>query len=122
MEPEDIRLLGGGMQRSRHAAAAVGPMMFAYGGLRGGVLLDDMLVSDDGGAALSGLFDSDAAPWAAWLRSAPGLGGAGGGPAGALLEAAQADDEASEAAILAEAEASAELAAAEKTKRWKSSA
>ena len=91
MEPEDIRLLGGGMQRCRHAAAAVGPLIFAYGGLRGGVLLDDMLVSDDGGGALSGLFDSDAAPWATWLRSAPGLGGTGGGPAGALLEAAQAE-------------------------------
>nr|QFS19065.1 putative serine/threonine protein phosphatase BSL2 [Apopellia endiviifolia (species B)] len=34
-------------RRCRHAAAAVGDLIFIYGGLRGGVLLDDLLVSED---------------------------------------------------------------------------
>ncbi|XP_020093215.1 serine/threonine-protein phosphatase BSL2 homolog isoform X1 [Ananas comosus] len=34
-------------RRCRHAAAAVGESIFIYGGLRGGVLLDDLLVADD---------------------------------------------------------------------------
>ncbi|MQM19448.1 hypothetical protein Taro_052452, partial [Colocasia esculenta] len=35
----------------RHAAAAVGDLIFIYGGLRGGVLLDDLLVAEDLAAA-----------------------------------------------------------------------
>ncbi|KAJ4758912.1 Serine/threonine-protein phosphatase [Rhynchospora pubera] len=35
------------MRRCRHAAAAVGDLIFVYGGLRGGVLLDDLLVAED---------------------------------------------------------------------------
>ncbi|XP_010557449.1 PREDICTED: serine/threonine-protein phosphatase BSL2 [Tarenaya hassleriana] len=38
-------------RRCRHAAAAVGDLIFVYGGLRGGVLLDDLLVSEDLAAA-----------------------------------------------------------------------
>ncbi|GAA0162845.1 protein phosphatase [Lithospermum erythrorhizon] len=38
-------------RRCRHAAAAVGDLIFIYGGLRGGVLLDDLLVAEDLGAA-----------------------------------------------------------------------
>ncbi|KAK4753754.1 hypothetical protein SAY87_001858 [Trapa incisa] len=34
-------------QRCRHAAAAIGDLIFIYGGLRGGVLLDDLLVAED---------------------------------------------------------------------------
>ncbi|KAJ7556469.1 hypothetical protein O6H91_05G085400 [Diphasiastrum complanatum] len=34
-------------RRCRHAAAAVGDLIFLYGGLRGGVLLDDLLVAED---------------------------------------------------------------------------
>ncbi|CAA2986004.1 serine threonine- phosphatase BSL3 [Olea europaea subsp. europaea] len=47
---------GGGAEveltrRCRHAAAAVGDLIFMYGGLRGGVLLDDLLVAEDLAAA-----------------------------------------------------------------------
>ncbi|KAL6966761.1 Serine/threonine-protein phosphatase bsl3 [Sarracenia purpurea var. burkii] len=38
-------------RRCRHAAAAVGELIFIYGGLRGGVLLDDLLVAEDLAAA-----------------------------------------------------------------------
>ncbi|BFI43554.1 protein phosphatase [Marchantia polymorpha subsp. ruderalis] len=38
-------------RRCRHAAAAVGDLIFMYGGLRGGVLLDDLLVAEDLAAA-----------------------------------------------------------------------
>ncbi|GAB2214835.1 hypothetical protein Drorol1_Dr00019199 [Drosera rotundifolia] len=38
-------------RRCRHAAAAVGDMIYMYGGLRGGVLLDDLLVAEDLAAA-----------------------------------------------------------------------
>ncbi|XP_022985642.1 serine/threonine-protein phosphatase BSL3-like [Cucurbita maxima] len=38
-------------RRCRHAAAAVGDLIFIYGGLRGGVLLDDLLVAEDMAAA-----------------------------------------------------------------------
>ncbi|KAH9627428.1 hypothetical protein KSS87_012078 [Heliosperma pusillum] len=38
-------------RRCRHAAAAVGDLIFIYGGLRGGVLLDGLLVAEDLAAA-----------------------------------------------------------------------
>uniref|UniRef100_A0A7N0USV9 Serine/threonine-protein phosphatase n=1 Tax=Kalanchoe fedtschenkoi TaxID=63787 RepID=A0A7N0USV9_KALFE len=38
-------------RRCRHAAAAVGDLIFIYGGLRGGVLLDDLLVAEDHAAS-----------------------------------------------------------------------
>ncbi|CAA6653742.1 unnamed protein product [Spirodela intermedia] len=38
-------------RRCRHAAAAVGDLIFIYGGLRGGVLLDDLFVAEDLAAA-----------------------------------------------------------------------
>ncbi|CAG9462338.1 unnamed protein product [Pedinophyceae sp. YPF-701] len=34
-------------RRCRHAVAAVGPLVFVYGGLRGSTLLEDLLVADD---------------------------------------------------------------------------
>ncbi|KAI3994082.1 hypothetical protein MKX01_012339 [Papaver californicum] len=38
-------------RRCRHAAAAIGDLVFIYGGLRGGVLLDDLLAAEDQAAA-----------------------------------------------------------------------
>ncbi|WOL07917.1 serine/threonine-protein phosphatase [Canna indica] len=38
-------------RRCRHAAAAIGDLIFIYGGLRGGMLLDDLLVAEDLAAA-----------------------------------------------------------------------
>uniref|UniRef100_A0A7N0VI02 Serine/threonine-protein phosphatase n=1 Tax=Kalanchoe fedtschenkoi TaxID=63787 RepID=A0A7N0VI02_KALFE len=38
-------------RRCRHAAAAIGDLIFIYGGLRGGILLDDLLVAEDMAAA-----------------------------------------------------------------------
>ncbi|GAB2211846.1 hypothetical protein Droror1_Dr00025184, partial [Drosera rotundifolia] len=38
-------------RRCRHAATAVGDLIFIYGGLRGGVLLDDLLFAEDLAAA-----------------------------------------------------------------------
>ncbi|XP_074566428.1 serine/threonine-protein phosphatase BSL2 homolog isoform X2 [Curcuma longa] len=38
-------------RRCRHASAAVGDKIFIYGGLRGGMLLDDLLVAEDPAAA-----------------------------------------------------------------------
>ncbi|WOL19610.1 serine/threonine-protein phosphatase [Canna indica] len=49
-------------RRCRHAAAALGDQIFIYGGLRGGMLLDDLLVAEDLGAAEATSAASDAAP------------------------------------------------------------
>ncbi|PIA59773.1 hypothetical protein AQUCO_00400578v1 [Aquilegia coerulea] len=38
-------------RRCRHAAASIGDLVFIYGGLRGGILLDDLLVAEDLAAA-----------------------------------------------------------------------
>ncbi|KAK9755835.1 hypothetical protein RND81_01G054000 [Saponaria officinalis] len=53
------------MRRCRHAAAAVGDLIFIYGGLRGGVLLDDLLVAEDLAAAETTTAASHAAAAAA---------------------------------------------------------
>ncbi|GAB4851190.1 Serine/threonine-protein phosphatase bsl3, partial [Ancistrocladus abbreviatus] len=53
------------MRRCRHAAAAVGDLIFIYGGLRGGVLLDDLLVAEDLAAAETTAAASNAAAAAA---------------------------------------------------------
>ncbi|CAA6667117.1 unnamed protein product [Spirodela intermedia] len=52
-------------RRCRHAAAAVGDLIFIYGGLRGGVLLDDLLVAEDLAAAETTTAASHAAAVAA---------------------------------------------------------
>ncbi|XP_054812106.1 serine/threonine-protein phosphatase BSL3 [Prosopis cineraria] len=52
-------------RRCRHAAAAVGDLIFIYGGLRGGVLLDDLLVAEDLAAAETTTAASQAAAAAA---------------------------------------------------------
>ncbi|EOA28408.1 hypothetical protein CARUB_v10024614mg [Capsella rubella] len=59
-------------RRCRHAAAAVGDLIFIYGGLRGGVLLDDLLVAEDLAAAETTSAASHAAAAAAATNSQPG--------------------------------------------------
>ncbi|KAK3443736.1 serine/threonine-protein phosphatase BSL3 [Eucalyptus grandis] len=56
-------------RRCRHAAAAVGDLIFIYGGLRGGVLLDDLLVAEDLAAAETTTAASHAAAAAASSNS-----------------------------------------------------
>ncbi|XP_056165353.1 serine/threonine-protein phosphatase BSL3 isoform X2 [Syzygium oleosum] len=56
-------------RRCRHAAAAVGDLIFIYGGLRGGVLLDDLLVAEDLAAAETTTAASHAAAAAAASNS-----------------------------------------------------
>ncbi|KAF8109799.1 hypothetical protein N665_0091s0028 [Sinapis alba] len=58
-------------RRCRHAAAAVGDLIFIYGGLRGGVLLDGLLVAEDLAAAETTSAASHAAAAAA-TNSPPG--------------------------------------------------
>ncbi|RAL45964.1 hypothetical protein DM860_006118 [Cuscuta australis] len=55
-------------RRCRHAAAAVGDLIFIYGGLRGGVLLDDLLVAEDLAAAETTSAASHAAAAAASIQ------------------------------------------------------
>ncbi|KAJ0084849.1 hypothetical protein Patl1_30226 [Pistacia atlantica] len=61
-------------RRCRHAAAAVGDLIFIYGGLRGGVLLDDLLVAEDLAAAETTTAASQAAAAAASNVQAGRLG------------------------------------------------
>ncbi|XP_030520888.1 serine/threonine-protein phosphatase BSL3 [Rhodamnia argentea] len=56
-------------RRCRHAAAAIGDLIFIYGGLRGGVLLDDLLVAEDLAAAETTTAASHAAAAAAASNS-----------------------------------------------------
>ncbi|KAL3850250.1 hypothetical protein ACJIZ3_012132 [Penstemon smallii] len=62
-------------RRCRHAAAAVGDLIFIYGGLRGGVLLDDLLVAEDLAAAETTSAASHAAAAAASNVQQGGLQG-----------------------------------------------
>lgn len=59
-------------RRCRHAAAAIGDMIFIYGGLRGGVLLDDLLAAEDLAAAETTTAASHAAAVAASASIQPG--------------------------------------------------
>ncbi|KAE8727191.1 Serine/threonine-protein phosphatase BSL2 [Hibiscus syriacus] len=67
-------------RRCRHAAAAVGDLIFIYGGLRGGVLLDDLLVAEDMAAAETTTAASHAAAAASDVHAGqlPGRYGFGG--------------------------------------------
>ncbi|KAG9131882.1 hypothetical protein Leryth_019128 [Lithospermum erythrorhizon] len=58
-------------RRCRHAAAAIGDLIFIYGGLRGGVLLDDLLVAEDLAAAETTNAASHAAAAAAAANHIP---------------------------------------------------
>ncbi|KAJ4781560.1 Serine/threonine-protein phosphatase [Rhynchospora pubera] len=64
-------------RRCRHAAAAVGDLIFIYGGLRGGVLLDDLLVAEDLAAAETTTAALHAAAAAASVNSQVGRSPAG---------------------------------------------
>ncbi|KAI4385423.1 hypothetical protein MLD38_003450 [Melastoma candidum] len=64
-------------RRCRHAAAAVGDLIYIYGGLRGGVLLGDLLVAEDLAAAETTQAASHAAAAAAATQSARLPGGYG---------------------------------------------
>uniref|UniRef100_A0A7N0UZU4 Serine/threonine-protein phosphatase n=1 Tax=Kalanchoe fedtschenkoi TaxID=63787 RepID=A0A7N0UZU4_KALFE len=59
-------------RRCRHAAAAIGDLIFIYGGLRGGILLDDLLVAEDLAAAETTSEASRAAAAAAVSNVQPG--------------------------------------------------
>ncbi|KAL8140906.1 hypothetical protein V2J09_006927 [Rumex salicifolius] len=59
-------------RRCRHAAAAIGDLIYIYGGLRGGVLLDDLLVAEDLAAAETTSAASHAAAAAAASYVSPG--------------------------------------------------
>ena len=59
-------------RRCRHAVAAVGPYVFAYGGLRGSILLDDFLLADDGfGSTKLDICDPRAPAWSAYSAYYP---------------------------------------------------
>ncbi|KAJ7571101.1 hypothetical protein O6H91_01G148500 [Diphasiastrum complanatum] len=58
-------------RRCRHAAAAVGELIFLYGGLRGGVLLDDLLVAGDMEASEIAMASSHASADASENSSTP---------------------------------------------------
>ncbi|XP_075520061.1 serine/threonine-protein phosphatase BSL3-like isoform X2 [Primulina tabacum] len=60
-------------RRCRHASAAVGDLIFIYGGLRGGVLLDDLLVAEDLAAAETTSAASHAASHAAAAAAASNM-------------------------------------------------
>ena len=88
MTEDDILAAGDSLRRCRHAVTAVGSVVFVYGGLRGGLLLDDMLVSYDSAQTKPDFADADSKPWKLWLS---GLSGHDASGATALIEAAEAE-------------------------------
>ena len=88
MVEDDILAAGDSLRRCRHAVAAVGSVVFVYGGLRGGHLLDDMLVSFDSGQRQPDFIDANSKPWSLWLS---GIGSQNASGATALIEAAEAE-------------------------------
>lgn len=59
-------------RRCRHAVASVGPFVFIYGGLKGSLLLDDLLIADDSNGTDLGLFDPRSPPWMQWMDATHG--------------------------------------------------
>ena len=88
MTEDDVLAAGDSLRRCRHAVAAVGSVVFVYGGLRGGLLLDDMLVSYDSDQTKPEFADANSKPWNLWLS---GLSCNDASGATALIEAAQAE-------------------------------
>lgn len=88
---------GGGeeelLRRCRHAMAAVGPYIFIHGGLKGSILLDDLLLADDSAGAELSICDPRSPAWQQWLNSVHGEEGA------AKLAAAAAEEAAAAAAL-----------------------
>ena len=87
MTEDDVLSAGDSLRRCRHAVTAVGSVVFVYGGLRGGLLLDDMLVSYDQEDGKPEFADQTSKPWSLWLA---GISGMSAG-ATALIEAAEAE-------------------------------
>ena len=95
MADADVHAAGDTLRRCRHACAAVGPLVFVFGGLRGGVLLDDMLVAHDTSAAgasdaLEAFVEVSARAWATYLSQ----GARGDASTTGLIEAAEAEAQA----------------------------
>ncbi|QDZ17857.1 serine/threonine-protein phosphatase [Chloropicon primus] len=88
MSEDDILAAGDSLRRCRHAVTAVGSVVFIYGGLRGGLLLDDMLVSYDSDNSKPSFADENSKPWKLWLS---GLSCNNAIGATALIEAAEAE-------------------------------
>ena len=63
--PKRAGTRNGTNRRCRHACASVDSFVFIYGGLRGGQLLDDMLVADDDDGSGSTM-DLSSDPWRKW--------------------------------------------------------
>ena len=57
--------------RCRHAVAAVGPYVFIYGGLRGSILLDDLLLADDDAGTELSVCDPRSQAWCVPLLYCP---------------------------------------------------
>jgi diadenosine tetraphosphatase ApaH/serine/threonine PP2A family protein phosphatase len=88
MQEEDVLSAGDSLRRCRHAVTAVGSAVFVYGGLRGGLLLDDMLVSYDRENEKPEFADESSKPWSLWLAGISNMQSSG---ATALIEAAEAE-------------------------------
>ena len=57
-------------RRCRHAVAAVGPLVFMYGGLRGSQLLEDLLLADDSvGGTYQDIIDARSDAWSQWYAT-----------------------------------------------------
>ncbi|KFM29108.1 Serine/threonine-protein phosphatase BSL3 [Auxenochlorella protothecoides] len=61
------------MRRCRHAVAAVGPLIFVHGGLRGSTLLEDVLLADDSGGTELTACDPRSPAWQAWINATHGM-------------------------------------------------
>ena len=77
-------------RRCRHAVASVGPFVFIYGGLKGSLLLDDLLIADDSNGTDLGLFDPRSPPWMQWMDATHGNVAAAQMLAKAAMEEAEA--------------------------------
>lgn len=81
------------LRRCRHAMASVGPYIFIHGGLRGSLLLDDLLLADDSAGTELSVCDPRSPAWQQWLHAIHGEVGA------AKLAAAAAEEAAAAAAL-----------------------
>ncbi|KAL6774518.1 PKL1 [Auxenochlorella protothecoides x Auxenochlorella symbiontica] len=81
------------MRRCRHAVAAVGPLIFVHGGLRGSTLLEDVLLADDSGGTELTACDPRSPAWQAWINAVHGR------EAAAALASAAAEEAAAAAAM-----------------------
>ena len=85
-------------RRCRHAAASVGSLIFLHGGLRGGTLLEDMVVADDAAGPehmrarqLAAAVGLEHEAWQAWATDAGLIAYAPLSPAPGLVHAPHSD-------------------------------